>query len=372
MLESDAQLSASVRSAVLADRHVLRSLQEAVRPLKHTTKRIQPRRSAAISIVATDGGHNGVEFDPFMVDVIRVVDSGDNQHCIEAVTPGMSVDNIDSRHFDASGAPVSALGRMMKALEVKSVGDLSTSIRKSPEERTGLWITIYRELTEWAVLLDLLRGDYRFVTDTVILFDGLLRTKKFSQGLFGKFQQLLSDAIHAQYETRKRRVYVVGIAKRNKFLQQYRLAMALTGVMRNTFPCYTPIPDDLQKTVYKWAEIVTGGGEGESFNAGQLFLVKFGSHILDPVWAVDVLKSQIHDAGLILGHLLFDAQEGFPVPYYPMSLQQAHEKAELAGLDFDILQDEVKLAIEECVGEGSRQLLDELALQPTEPEAARY
>ncbi len=372
MLESDAQLSAAVRSAVLADQDVLKSLKKAVRPLKHTTKRIQPRRSAAVSIVATDGGHDGVAFDPFVVDVIRVVDSGDKQYCIEAVTPGMLVDEIDSRHFDARGKAVSPLGRMMTALEVKSVGDLSTSIRKKPEDRTGLWITIYRELIEWAVLLDLVRGDYRFMTDTVIVFDGLLRTKKFAQGLFGKYQQLLSDAIRAQYEARRRRIYVVGIAKRNKFLQQYRLAMALTGVMRNTYPCYTPIPDDLQKSVYKWAEIVTGGGEGESYNAGKLFLVKFGSHIHDPVWAVDILKWQSHDAGLILGHLLFDAQEGFPVPYYPLSLQQAHEKAALAGLDFDILQEEVSSAIEECVGEDSRRMLDELALQPTEPEAARY
>lgn len=372
MLELDAQLSASIRNAILADGHVLRSLKEAVRPLKYTTKRIQPRRSAAVSIVATDAGHNGFTFDPFMVDVIRVVDSGDKQYCFEAVTPSLPVDEIDSRHFDANGTPVSALGRMMKALEVRSIGDLSTSIRKSPEERTGLWTTIYRELTEWAVLLDLLRGEYRFVTDTVIVFDGLLRTKKFAQGLFGKFQQLVSDAIRAQYEVHKRRIYLVGIAKRNKFLQQYRLAMALTGIMRNTYPCYTPISDDLQKTVYKWAEIVTGGGAGESFNAGTLFLVKFGSQIHDPVWAVDILKAHSHDAGLILGHLLFDAQDGFPVPYYPMSLQQAHEKAALVGLDLDILQDEVNLAIEECVGGDSRQVLDELALQPTEPEATRY
>ena len=150
MLASDAELSASIRSAILADRHVLSSLKEAVRPLKRTTKRIQPRRSAAVSIVATDGGHNGFTFDPFMVDVIRVVDSGDKQYCFEAITPGMPVDEIDSRHFDASGTPMSALGRMMRALEVKSIGDLSTSIRKRPEERTGLWTTIYRELTEWA------------------------------------------------------------------------------------------------------------------------------------------------------------------------------------------------------------------------------
>lgn len=84
-------LTESVRDAVISDRETLLALMEDVKALKRTTQRIQPRRSAAISIVATDGGNNGVAFDPFVVDVVRVVDSSDNQYCMEAVTPNMSV-----------------------------------------------------------------------------------------------------------------------------------------------------------------------------------------------------------------------------------------------------------------------------------------
>lgn len=366
------RLHESVRNAVLADREVLDSLVKDVSLLRQSTRRIHPRGSTAISIVAADGGSNNVQFNPFSVDLIRVVDSNDKQYCIETLTPNMSIQMIDSQHFDHAGFPSTPLGRMLVALGVESVAELSSSIAKDPEERTGLWVSIYRELSEWAALLDLIGSDYPFGNDTIILFDGLLRTKKFAKGLFGKFQELLEEVIQAHYENHRRRIYVAGIAKRNKFLQQYRLAMALAGVMRNKFPCYTRVPDDLQERVYKWSEIVTGGGEGESYNAGQLFLVKFGSHSHDPVWAVDIFRPQSANASKILGHLLQDAQEGFPIPYYPMSLQRAHEHAALVGLDVDILRDEVRGAVAECIEGDGEQLLDELELQPLQPAAIRY
>jgi hypothetical protein len=148
--------------------------------------------------------------------------------------------------------------------------------------------------------------------------------------------------------------------------------MALEGVMRNSYPCYVSVDDELQETAYRWNEIVTGGGEGESFTAGQMFLVKFGSHAHDPVWAVDVLKSQATNAPTIFGYLLHDAQEGFPVPLYPMCLQQAHENAALVGLDQDILQHEIMSVVQESLTEKENWVLRELALQPTDPSAARY
>lgn len=364
------RLRRSIRKTVMADRQVLDTLLDDVKPLRHTTKRIQPRRSTMLSIVATDGGNHGVEFDPFAIDIVRVIDSSNKQHSLETLTPNMPTGEIDAQHFDVAGHPKSSLGRMMAALNVHSISDISSSIAKAPENRTALWVTIYRELAEWAALLDLVQANH--TTDTVIVFNSLLRSKKFASGLFKRYQSLLNEAIRTQFENHQRRIYIVGFAKKNKFLQQYRLAMAMQGIMRNTFPCYTPIPNDLQKKVYKWSEIVTGGGEGEGFNAGQLYLVKFGNHRHDPVWAVDILDTQRADAGTILGHLLFDAQEGFPTPYYPMSLQQARERAALAGLDIDILQDEMNKAVEECIGPRAGHILNELALQPTEPEATRY
>lgn len=364
-------LRQAIRAAVATDQTELTALRENVAVLRNNIKRIKPRRGTAISLVGTDGGNNRVAFDPFAVDLIRVVDSNDKQYCLEALTPNVTVEQLDARHFDDDGNPYTSLGRMLEALGCTSISGISSIIATKPELRSSIWAQIYRELIEWAVLFELVnQGPLH--SDTVILFDGLLRSKKFDHGLFGDLHKLIDAAITKHYVDHRRRVFVVGIAKRNKFLLKYRLAMALEGVMRNTYASYVTVDDNLQLTAYKWDEIVTGGGEGESFSAGQMFLVKFGSHSHDPIWAIEILKSQVTHASTVMGYLLADAQEGFPVPLYPMCLQRAHEKAALVGLDQDILQDEIVGVIRESLDSNERWLLDELSLQPSDLSSARY
>ena len=369
--ETSGQLKDAIRTAVSAHRSELELLRERMRHLRRRVQRIQPRRSAAISLVGTDGGNNRVAFDPFAIDLVRVVDSSDNQYCLEALTPSLPVESLDKRHFDSQGAPTSCIGRMLSALGLASLRQLSSVIAMDPEKRSPLWIQTYRELTEWAVLLDLFR-ERQFASDTVILFDGFLRTKKFDHGLFGKYQRLIDHAISEQYTKYRRRIFLAGVAKRSKFLQKYRLAMALEGVMRNAYACYALIDDALQLTAYKWEEIVTGGAEGESFNAGQMFLVKFGKHSHDPIWAIDLWRSQLSQASAVFGFLLSDAQEGFPIPLYPMCLQRAHEKAALISLDQDILQDEISSVVRETLNTQEAWILDELTLQPGDPTTVSY
>jgi hypothetical protein len=45
------------------------------------------------------------------------------------------------------------------------------------------WVKAYRELVEWAVLFSITRNK-EFGTDTLIVYDGLLRSKVFARGLF--------------------------------------------------------------------------------------------------------------------------------------------------------------------------------------------
>jgi hypothetical protein len=70
-----------------------------------------------------------------------------------------------------------------------------------------------------------------------------------------------------------------------------------------------------------------------------LFLVKFGDAPLDPVWPVDIAEWDLGNVEQILGRLCFDAQQGFPIPDYPMCIQRAHDLAQLKGLEISILQD---------------------------------
>jgi hypothetical protein len=72
---------------------------------------------------------------------------------------------------------------------------------------------------------------------------------------------------------------------------------------------------------------------------GRLFLVKFGDRSYDPVWPVDIAEWQVSNADRILGQLTVDAQQGFPIPDYPMCIQRAHDFAKLTGLEVEVLQD---------------------------------
>ena len=364
------EIKVSVERAIEEDQGILESLRADVRLLKTRTRRIQPRSATAISLVGTDGGNNKIQYDPFLIQLIRVVDSNENEYFVDVITPTTSNEELDTRHFNSDGSAKTALGRMAEYLGLRSVSKLSGVFSKPVELRSTSWVQVYREMVEWAVLLDLVQTK-DFGSDTVILFDGFLRSKMFSKGLFGKFREGLEKGIENQFRSSKRRIYIAGIAKHTKFLQKYRLAMAIEGVMRVTYPCYIEVDTEIAKKAYIWAESITGGSEGEEFVAGQMYLVKFGKSPRDPVWAIDFLKSQTDDAQKIFGYLLNDSIEGFPIPYYPMCLQKAHEHAALIDFDMDIMQTTVYEALIKVLGENS-QTMDELALQETDPSTRRY
>src|SRR5437870_13731815 len=70
-----------------------------------------------------------------------------------------------------------------------------------------------------------------------------------------------------------------------------------------------------------------------------MYLAKFGDRPFDPVWPVDVAIWQEPNVEKILGQLTVDAQQGFPIPDYPMTIQRAHDFAKLTGLEVAILED---------------------------------
>jgi hypothetical protein len=79
----------------------------------------------------------------------------------------------------------------------------------------------------------------------------------------------------------------------------------------------------------------------------------------------------VKEAQATIGYLLADAENGFPVPFYPLCLQTAHENAALADFDFDVLQDEILDGIRKLLGENSTAL-DIARFQDTDPAQRRY
>src|SRR5690242_16628528 len=112
-------LSRDLRLCMHSDRNVLDELRADVKLLQQATRRIQPQATTALSLVATDGGNNRIQFDPFLVQVVRVVDSSDNELCFEVITPTSDIRVLHGRHFDEGGKGVTALGRLMNYLDVR-------------------------------------------------------------------------------------------------------------------------------------------------------------------------------------------------------------------------------------------------------------
>ena len=179
--KSQSDLKDAIGECIGADANVLDELRKEIRPLKALVRRIQPRATTSISLVGTDGGNNQLQFDPFLIQMIRVVDSSDNQYCLEVVSPTTPVSRLVRRHLDERGKPISALGEMMSFLGVEFLPELSPMIRSNDGNRpvSPSWVQVYRELVEWAILFALLKKD--FGTDTLIVCDGLLRSKVFAR-----------------------------------------------------------------------------------------------------------------------------------------------------------------------------------------------
>src|SRR6266513_2302565 len=231
--ESRRHLREEIAARMQADRVLLDTLREEIRPLRDRVRRIQARTTTSISLVGTDGGNNRLEFDPFLVQLVRVVDSSNNEYCLEAITPTTSVTALSRRQFDTTGDPVTALGEMMAFLGVTDLTKLSHMIRRNDTNdrpTSPSWVQVYRELVEWAILFSLIRT-HNFGSDTLIVCDGLLRSKVFAGEHFRSLLGGFDAAIKKQYVNRRRRIYLVGVAKHNNALARYRLAMALEHIL---------------------------------------------------------------------------------------------------------------------------------------------
>jgi hypothetical protein len=374
---SQSQLKQAIADCIGTDQTVLNALRKEIRPLKSATRRIQPRTTTSISLVGTDGGNNQLHFDPFLIQLIRVVDSSNNEYCLEAVSPTTPIEKLDERQFDSHGSARTALAELMTFLDVDSLPRLSHMIRPNDNGKpvSPSWVQVYRELVEWAILFSILKKD--FGTDTLIVCDGLLRSKVFAKDLFQRLLQGMQKRVDAQWSNHRRRIYLAGVAKHSKVLSRYRLAMALEGVLQTDYPAYVEVPREVEEKAYVWSEFARGddrieqGGEINKFVGGKMFLVKFGSHRRDPIWPVDIFVPQAGEAPTILGSMLADAINGFPVPHYPRCLQKAHENAALVDFDFDVLQDFIYEGVRSSLG-GDAGILDAFQFQDADPAQHRY
>lgn len=362
-------LRRAINERAQSDKNLLETLRREVRTFADEVRKIQQRSTTAVSLVASDGGNNKLIFDPFYIQLVRVTDSYGKNLCFDAVSPSTDTDELSRAQFNVDGSPKTALGKMMNDLGVKTLANLSPMIpkgslvRESPEKVKPGWVLVYRDLCEWAVLYERIVYD-SFATDTLIVRDGVLRSKIFAKELFIEWRKNVENAIEDIYRRDKRRVFLVGIAKHSKVIDRYQLAMAIEGVFPAGEPRYVRIPRALEAKAYVWPEYARGSEiEGEDreapkFVAGDMYLVRFGNRRGDPIWAIDIFSGQSDKSSEILGYLLNDAVNGFPVPFYPLCLQKAHEHAQIVDFDLQIFQDEIFSAVRDLVPLEKREIID--------------
>jgi len=356
-------LRRQIHDQAARDFRLLEDLVGQAREMAPGVRPIRPRTATSVALTAADGGNNAVAFNPFSLQIIRVVDSAGKELFLDVVSPATDIDELGRRHL----AERTALGGLMADLGITRLAELSPIMAG----RSRQWVEVYRDLCEWATLYDLV-CNHSFAADTLVVRDGLLRTTIFAGDVLARVGQLMRTAIEREMVENRRRVWVAGLAKKTKVLDHYRLAMSLAGIFDRGTPCFVPVPKRMQEQVYRDRDYLRAPDSGPgNENIGEMYFVRFGSHSGDPVWTADVLAWQAADAQAIFGHLQADAVAGFPVPFYPFSLQQADAHSRVADLDVEIIEDSLVSAVRDLVGRDKAHIVDALRLT-TDVAARRY
>jgi hypothetical protein len=341
-------LRQKVLAAYKVDDPLLRKFREYARRLAADIRPLRTYSVNAVSFVSADGGDNRLTFNPAVVELVRVVDSRGNQCALDAIASNAKKEELNERVNPDSPSVVGPLLRLCRDL-CKNVIDLSYLLRglEEPGKSTGA-IRCYRDIVEWAVLYDLITNpSLQWGGDTILVRDGLLRTKSFKRELFPMIDQKLHDGVK-HHQDRNVNLSIVGVAKQSAVLGRLAVALELEAAFHKSFPCYVGVPDEIEADCYNfdrtWLdtyETTEPQEDGRKLyqSLGKMYLVKFGDRPFDPVWPVDVAVWQIANVEKILGQLAVDAQQGFPIPDYPMCIQRAHDFAKLTGLEIEVLQD---------------------------------
>lgn len=350
------ELKQRVKDAYDKEDPIMKKFRDYAKKLIPDVKKIRPYEVNAVSFVSTDGGDNRLFFNPAVIELVRVVDSRGNQCALDAIASNSKSKDLNERTDVKSSLLVPPLKKLCDDLG-KSVVELSYLLKSidDPGKSTGA-IRTYRDIVEWAVLYELICDEsLRWGGDTILVRDGLLRTKSFRRDVFPTIDRNIRNGV-ASHKIKNVQLSLVGVAKQSAVLSRLAVALELEEVFHKPFPCFVKVPSEIEEACYNfdrtWLdtyESITESNESRKpgdkekdliYQAmGQLYLVKFGDRRFDPVWPVDIAEFQIDKVEKTLGQLTFDAQLGFPIPDYPMCIQKAHDFAQVNGLELSVLQD---------------------------------
>jgi hypothetical protein len=244
------KLREKVLKAYKADDPHLVKFREYARRLKNDVKPLRTFSVNAVSFVSTDGGDNRLIFNPAVVELVRVVDSRGNECALDAVASTAPLAELEERARPGTAVGVAPLQRLCGDLR-KDLKAMSYLIRAAgiPGKSTGA-LRCYRDIVEWSVLYDLVANPtIQWGGDTILVRDGLLRTKSFSREVFPLIDQKLREGV-AAHKARNVTLSLVGVAKQSAVLGRLAVALELEGTFHRQYPCYVKVSDDIEAECY--------------------------------------------------------------------------------------------------------------------------
>ncbi len=285
-----------------------------------------------VTFKAFDGGMFSLNFNPFEFDIVIVTDSNGNRRLSFAAPSGdlRGSDELDEIIRPFEQEPV--ISGFLKLLGRQKLTDITEVLT----DRKTLM-----ELGEFACMFDKVEvapHDEK----TIVMRDGLLRTKKLKAELLPRLKQRLAD--------NKRHVKMIGVAKTSKLL--YLLQAAL--VCENVFPQdrigFVKVPIEVELRAYRW------GGHGllkghETrplvYSFGSLYIAKLSRHknlLVTVEIPNNIDNSEMYsddDIMEIISYLANNAKLSYPNIGYPQTLMKAHEYAVQQGFPTSIRRDKI-------------------------------
>ena len=190
---------------------------------------------APVSFKSFDGGMFSLDFDPLEFDVVEVADSNGNVR-LKFAAPGG--DLRDSGELPAIIAELDAdptVSTFLGILGMKSLADVTEILTNR-----GTLMELGELACAFAKVVSAPADE-----TTIVIRDGLLRTKKIKAELIPRLSKLL--------ERNKGHVKLAGVARASKVLFMLKAALVCEGVFPAGQIGYAKVPLDIEEEAYRWS-----------------------------------------------------------------------------------------------------------------------
>ena len=283
---------------------------------------------SCISYKAIDGGKMRIEFDPFEMDLIDIADSN-GREILKFVTPKGTIGGKLTPNDFLFLDEIPQIQKFVTILDVASVANIS---RILSESRTAM------EIAEYACIFERITAD--FVDPTLIMKDGLLRTKVIKVELISRLVEKLRE---------NKEMKLVGVSKTSRLLSMISSALFIEKIFPPDGVGYVEVPSKLELMAYKWSgHGIINEEERLDYAFGKLYVAKLSSHS-NLLVTVEIPYDLEHNTPIynrqevneIFGHLIKDAMYSYPNLGYPQTIMRAHEKAVQIGFTASIIKDKI-------------------------------